>query len=273
MTAVPKPTPRVPAIQCIHSILLFLFLIAAAACLCAFLHPTPFVNARLLEALLLVLALTTTLVSLARTLPLQNVLWAAALIFLISELAQAVGDKTGIPFGLYFYTGNMGLQLFKVLPWPVPLLWIVVLLNSRGVAQLMLRPWRKMENYGYGVLGLTCLLAAAFDLALDPFASRINHFWIWQTPQNVPAWYSAPWINFPSRAVITLLILAFITPWMINKKSGPQPQPGHDPLIVWLSLCGLLAVANFQHHLWWAAGLPVMVGSIVAFCAHRSAQS
>ncbi len=223
------------------------------------------------QGLFLALATATTLVALARRLPAQNVAVAAVLVAFIAGVVQAVGTTTGIPFGAFAYTNNFGPLLFDTLPLCVPLLWIVAIINSRGVARLILRPWRKTKSYGFRVIGLTCLLTVLLDFGLEPFAARVNRFWIWQTPKTVLAWHSAPWVNFFGWVVTTLLILAFATPWFINKKSVGQP-PDYHPLIVWLSLILLFATGTASHQLWWSATFSLLTGAIVALFALRGAR-
>jgi hypothetical protein len=52
----------------------------------------------------------------------------------------------------------------------MPFIWAVAVLNSRGVARLILRPWRKTTKYGLWVIGLACVLTVIFDFNLEPFA-------------------------------------------------------------------------------------------------------
>ena len=97
-------------------------------------------------ALLLSLATASTIVALLRRLPLQNVLWATLIIAVIGGAAQSLGEITGMPFGPFMFGPKAGPKLFKTLPWAVPLLWVFAILNSRGVARLILRPWRKTKS-------------------------------------------------------------------------------------------------------------------------------
>src|SRR6185436_17191420 len=120
------------------------------------------------------------LLGLARRLPEQNLFMAAVLSATLSFTLALVGEKTRVTFGPRSYTAALGDKIFGV-PWPMPLLWTVIIINSRGVARLIMRPWRKTTYYGFWVIGLACLLAVLFDASLEPFATRSRHYWLWAT--------------------------------------------------------------------------------------------
>jgi uncharacterized membrane protein len=229
-------------------------------------------NARWPDGLLVVLTTATVLASLTRQLPAQNVMLASAIIAFLAGAAQTLGALTAIPFGPYFYTDKIGQQVFHPLPWAVPLLWIAVILASRGVARLMLRPWRKTQTYGFRLIGLTTLLVVLLDVGLEPFATRVKHFWFWNPTKLKFDWYSTPWVNFFGWAVTALLILAFATPSLINKKPMPQPPPDYSPLIVWLLLNLLFATGAAMHQLWPALGLISLITIGVTVFAVRGAR-
>ncbi len=220
------------------------------------------------EALLLLLATAGTLIALVRQLPLQNVLLAAGVIALMGGAVQALGVTTGIPFGPFLFGTDAGPRLFKTLPWAQPLIWVVVILNSRGVARLILRPWRKIRNYGFWLIGMTALLSVLFDLALDPFAARVKHYWLW-LPTKFPAnWQGAPLVNFFSWAAVSLLILAFVTPALINKNPARRP-PDFHPLAVWVGALVWFGVASAQHGIWPAVVADGTLAALVAAFAIR----
>jgi hypothetical protein len=50
-----------------------------------------------------------------------------------------------------------------------------------------------------------------------------------------------------------LLILAFVTPALINKKPGPIAAPQYHPLGVWLAVNGYFTTAAVANQLWSAA--------------------
>ena len=168
--------------------------------------------------------------------------------------------------------GNWGSKLHCTLPWAMPLIWIVAVLNSRSVARLILRPWRKIRGYGYWLIGLTAGLTATFDFALDPFASRVKQYWIWGPTKFPLSWHGAPLVNFFSWAVVTLLILAFITPLLIRKQPHKRLPPDFHPLGVWLGGVLLFAAGTASAGLWPTAVLDGIIGVVVATFAIRGAR-
>jgi uncharacterized membrane protein len=220
------------------------------------------------EALLLVLATAGTLTALARQLPVQNVLLAAFVIALMGGAAHALGVLMGIPFGPFLFGPGSGPQLFKTLPWPLPLIWVVVILNSRGVARLILRPWRKVLSYGFWLIGLTVLLTAGFDLAMDPYIARVKHYWFWQPTKFPVTWQGAPLVNFLSWAALALLMLVLVTPTLINK-NPVRRTPDFHPLAVWLGALLLFGVASGIRGLWPAVALDGALAVLVATFAIR----
>ena len=268
------PSRKAPAgkSQLFHRIFFALFLVSFAL---AGLETVNLLSLRdnpgWLQALLVVATAVTTLVSLSRQLPGQNVLLAAVIIAAIAGTVQAIGALSGIPFGPYLYTESAGPKIFNVLPWSVPVVWIIVLLNARGVARLILRPWRKSRLYGFRLIGVTAALTLAFDFGLEPFATQANHYWLWQPTKLSLLWQGTPLSNFLGWLVTALVVLAFVTPVMINKSHQKFPSDYH-PLIVWLLLSLLFATGAVPHQLWVAAGFIVLVGVITIVMAIRGAR-
>jgi uncharacterized membrane protein len=222
-------------------------------------------------ALVVLLAAAATLLNLARALPAQNVITAAVLIALMSGIAEVINTRLHIPFGARTVTESLDPQLFGV-AWPMPFIWIAAILNARGVARLVLRPWRKTSKYGLWLIGLACALTVGFDFNLEPFAAA-NGWWIWQMPQSVPAWQTAPWINFLAWAVVSLLILIIITPWLINKQQRARSAPpDFQPLLLWLLLNLLPAVGDAAHRLWLPVALALILTGAVTISAIRNAK-
>jgi uncharacterized membrane protein len=222
-----------------------------------------FSNARWPDGLLLVLGAATTLASQRRHLPGQNVMLAAIVIAVIAGAMHTLGALTGVPFGPYKYEENIGQLLFYPLPWAIPVLWLVVVLTSRGVGRLILRPWHTSRNYGFWLLGLTAFLVVLFDFNLEPFATHVRHYWSW-TPTKLPLdWYGAPLINFLGWALTAGIILAFATPALIHKKPAPQALE-HDSLVHWLMMLSLVVAGDLAGKLWLPAAFAALSAVLVA---------
>jgi len=225
------------------------------------------------EALLIFTTTLATLTALSRQLPAQNTLLAAMIIAGIGSASHSLGAATGIPFGPFTYTTEAGPQLLNLLAWPMPLLWIVAVLNSRGVARLILRPWRKLRAYGFWLIGLTVVLTVLFDAALEPFAVVVKHYWLWQ-PTRIPfTWGGAPVTNFLGWLITTLLIMAFAAPALIDKRARPtQRPPDYHPLITWLLAMILFGVGAATHQLWWPVAFGGLASVLVTVFAIRGAK-
>jgi uncharacterized membrane protein len=230
-------------------------------------------SSNLIAALLPILAVVSTIAGLARALPLGNAVMTAVFVAVGSSVIQAFGVKTGIPFGAFAYTANLGPRMLSVLPWPAPLLWVVILLNSRSVARLVLRPSRNLRNPGLWTISLASLLAVAADLSLEPFAVNVGHFWTWRAPRGIPAWYTAPWFNFLGWGAAAFLVLAFATPWLINKRPGSERYTDHAPLALWLAVNLFLVVANASQGLQKAVVFGLVTSFVVAAFALRGARA
>ena len=226
------------------------------------------------EGLLVLTATLATLVALRSRLPAQNIILAAAIIACIGGVVHAVGAVTAIPFGPFSYADSAGPRIFNTVAWPIPLLWVVVLLNSRGVARLILRPWRKLRSYGFWLIGITVALTMLFDVALEPYAAVVKRYWLWHPTKLPLTWGGAPMTSFLGWAVTALLILAFATPALIDKRqsrSGNRP-PDYHPLVVWFLAMLLFATGAAAQELWLPAAMCAGIGITVAGFALRGAR-
>lgn len=237
-----------------RQVLLGLFLVVAGVLTAQAVISFPLPAPGVWDAGALLIAVVTTLTSLSRQLPLQNVLLAAFIVGAISGAIHLLGAITGIPFGPVVYSRDAGPQLFSSLSWAIPVIWIAALLNSRGVARLILRPWRKLRVYGFWLIGLTTILTVLFDCGLEPFATRFQHYWVWRSTKIPIDWYGAPLSNFLGWMVTALLVLAFATPSLINKKPA-KSAPDYHPLVVWIASNVLFIAAALSHHFWLAAAV------------------
>ncbi|HXE42011.1 MAG TPA: carotenoid biosynthesis protein [Candidatus Baltobacteraceae bacterium] len=225
-----------------------------------------------LDASLILLVTASTISALSRQLPSQNVLAASIIIALAGGAISVVGEIFGNPFGSFLVGVESGPRIFGTAPWAMPLIWVTFILNSRGVARLILRPWRKTRTYGFRLIGITAVLTAFFEFAFEPFATFTKHFWFWEPTQLPVSWHGAPLVNFVSWAVITILILAFTTPLLINKQLSKRPAPDFYPLIIWSGAMILFGISAAVETLWSAVAVDIVIGIATAIFAIRGAR-
>jgi len=227
-------------------------------------------NWALPAGVLFVVGTFTSLVSLARRLPVQNVVACGLVILALAAVVTTVGAKTGLPFGRFEgYTERMGPRLFSLMPWSVPFLWFVILFNSREVAKLILRPWRRDKQYGMWLVGLAALLTVAMDFVLEPFAVKVQQWWSWRIPpvtagQSNPPWSGylnwsgVPWTSFVGWFICGVLILLFVGPWLARRRPIHQQTDFH-PLAVWVSFGLLFTIGSAVAELW----PPALAGGVI----------
>jgi uncharacterized membrane protein len=208
------------------------------------------------EALLILFTTLSVLMSLARPLPGAKVLIAAGLIAIAGGGVQAIGALTAFPFGPFSYTSEVGPRWFGVIPWWLPAVWVSAVLTARGVARLILRPWRKTKMYGFWVIGFATGLTTVWNLAGEPYATRVAGCWVW-LPTKLPFhWYQMPWTNSLGWALLTLLLLAFTTPLLINKyPRSRRHRVDYQPLVVWNGWLVWFGWGAALHGLWAATVL------------------
>ncbi len=223
------------------------------------------------DAFTLVLATATSVAILARTLPLQSVLFAAFITALIGGAAHGLSARTGLPFGPLSFGDQSGPQLFNCVPWTVPLLWVFAIFNSRGVVRLMLRPWRKVKNYGFLLMVLTAVMALAFDFSLEAFA-RAKHLWLWHPTKIAFTWHSASPLAFMGWIFVTGIILAVIMPYLIRKQPGNPNTPDFAPLALWLGAVAVFGIHAAQAGLWSAVVVDGIIAVIVSIFCWRGAK-
>ncbi|MBX2989916.1 MAG: carotenoid biosynthesis protein [Bacteroidetes bacterium] len=114
-----------------------------------------------------------------------------ALIFFVlaggTFAVEYVGVTTGYPFGAYTYTTTLAPLLFDV-PVAIGFAWYATIMNTRRIAE-----WIHGTVPLLQIAFTASLLTLALDIALEPMASAINRYWLWndgEVPvQNYMSWF------------------------------------------------------------------------------------
>lgn len=151
---------------------------------------------------------------------------------------EAVGTRTGQPFGEYHYTGALGPALASV-PLVIPLAWSMMaypcLLAAQRLAQLRFRGSR------IAAIGIGGWCLAAWDLFLDPQMVTAG-YWVWeQVGFHLPGISDIPAHNFAGWLAVALLLMTALS-------ALPQQQCDDTvPTIMlsWVYLSNVMAAAVF----------------------------
>jgi uncharacterized membrane protein len=168
---------------------------------------------------------------------------------------EALGVHTGVPFGDYGYTGDLGPRLLGA-PLLIGLAWTMLAWPAALVAR------RLANSLAARVLVGGWALAAA-DLFLDPQQVAAGH-WTWRTPSpHLPGVPDVPLTNYAGWLLVGLLLSA-----AVQMIAGVGDDTVIVALYLWLYVGWIVALAVFQHLAaaagWGALGMGVIVVPVAA---------
>lgn len=146
------------------------------------------------------------------------------IIFIVSIIIETIGVITGFPFGNYMYTHTLQPILFSTVPVAIGFAWITLSVNSFLFVKYFFG-----ENKNTLLVLVSGILIALIDVLLEPFASFVNKYWLWEGDkipfQNYLSWFIIGTffsyllnkiagrfrinIFFPS-AILVLMVLQFL---------------------------------------------------------------
>lgn len=133
----------------------------------------------------------------------------AAIVAAAAWASEAIGSKTGIPFGAYHYTELLQPQLLGV-PILIPLAWLMMLPPAWAVAQRITGYTGASKGPSARIVFIvvSALAFTAWDLFLDP---QMVHWglWTWDEPGQ---YFGIPLVNFAGWLLVSALITVLARP-------------------------------------------------------------
>ena len=143
---------------------------------------------------------------------------------------EAVGVRTGVPFGAYAYTGDLGPEVLGV-PAVVPLAWTMMAWPALVVGRALAR------RRSVAVVGGIAL--AAWDLFLDPQMVDAGH-WTWARPDpGLPLIPGVPLTNY-----VGWLLVAVVIVGVLDALLPPDRRPSGPASALYLWTYGSSVVAH-----------------------------
>ena len=148
----------------------------------------------------------------------------------IGLVAEVLGVRTGVPFGRYAYTGDLGPDVLGV-PVVIPLAWVMMAYPAAVVG----------GRIGRSTLARVIAAAAAlaaWDLFLDPQMVAAGY---WEWAQAGPALGGIPLTNYGGWLLVALLLQTAVVPGMPAAVDDRVPIA----LYVWTWLGSVVALGFF----------------------------
>ena len=162
--------------------------------------------------------------------------------FSISLSAELLGTSTGLPFGPYSYTNQLGYKIFGLVPFNIPTSWFYMLYCSLAICGRLLQA--KNDNLSRWWWALVAgFVLTAWDVSMDPAMVASAH-WLWHLPplDGMPWWqnlligghfYGMPltnWLGWLLTGIIVARVMLTIVPpttW------AAKVSPSNFPLVLY----------------------------------------
>lgn len=179
--------------------------------------------------------------------------WTAGYLFVTlggGLLVEAVGVRTGWPFGDYAY-GDLGGTVAGV-PWVIPLAWAMMAYPALLAARTLCRG--PLATPLVGALGL-----AAWDLFLDPMMTA-EGYWTFTKPgtTTLPHVASVPLSNFAGWYLVSFAMMLLLD--RLPRRTAPEGQPAL--LFLWTYVSSVFANLVFFDRPWVALYGGIAMGAV-----------
>ncbi|MGY1638017.1 carotenoid biosynthesis protein [Geodermatophilus sp. SYSU D00742] len=158
---------------------------------------------------------------------------------------EAVGLATGVPYGQYTYSDDLGPTLFGV-PFLVPLAWLMMAWPSWLLGARLTRGLRPSRRRPARV-AVAAAVFAAWDVVLDPQMVQAG-YWTWAHPQpSLPGIDTVPLTNLAGWLLAGLVLMTLLDVLVARTAATPARVGDGAPLLAlgWMTLGGALAHAGW----------------------------
>ncbi len=159
--------------------------------------------------------------------PFVPVVFFVLVTVLVGFGVEAVGTRTGFPFGHYGYDGSLGTRLLRV-PIVIPLAWTMMAWPALCAARRLVPSWPRTAVVGGWAL-------ASWDLFLDPQMVAAGH---WRWAHTSPGLQGIPLTNYAGWLCVSIALMAVLD--RIVPRAGGDAQP----LTLYLWTYGSSVLAN-----------------------------
>ncbi|MHC1684845.1 MAG: carotenoid biosynthesis protein [Clostridiaceae bacterium] len=140
----------------------------------------------------------------------KQALTLIALCFGVSLLFESLGVATGLVYGPYHYSDQLGPKFLNLVPYLIPLAWFMMMYPAFLMARWLTPRLKKRWIQVAALAGVTGLIMTAWDLTMDPLMVLAGH-WTWEVQG---AYFGVPIQNFLGWWFTTFVtVLLFLLVW------------------------------------------------------------
>lgn len=115
-----------------------------------------------------------------------------ALIIAAGLFFESLGVATGLVYGPYHYTNQLGPKFLGLVPYLIPVAWTMMIYPSLVIAEVTVpETWSGLKR-GLAVAALSGLIMTAWDVAMDPMMVQGGN-WVWELQGG---YFGVPLQNF-----------------------------------------------------------------------------
>jgi uncharacterized membrane protein len=162
--------------------------------------------------------------------------------FGISLGSELTGTSTGLPFGPYSYTNQLGYKILGLVPFNIPTSWFYMLYCSLAICGRLLPAKNDGTSRWWWAL-VAGVVLTAWDVSMDPAMVASVH-WLWHLPslEGMPLWqsiligghfYGMPltnWLGWLLTGIIVARVMLAIVP---PTEWAAKVSPSNFPLVLY----------------------------------------
>ncbi len=181
--------------------------------------------------------------------------------FGISLGSELLGTGTGLPFGPYSYTNQLGYKILGLVPFNIPTSWFFMLYCSLAICGRLLPSTDDSKSRWWWAL-IAGIVLTAWDVSMDPAMVASVH-WLWHLPslEGMSLWqniligghfYGMPltnWLGWLLTGIIVARVMLAIVP---PSRWARDVSPSNFPLVLYGVNAVLPLGICYGHGLWLA---------------------
>jgi uncharacterized membrane protein len=161
------------------------------------------------------------------------------IVFLTGLFFESLGVATGLVYGPYHYTNQLGPKFLGLVPFIIPIAWTFMMYPSMIIAQHIIPDISTGVKRGLAVAALSGVVMTAWDVVMDPMMVFGGN-WVWEIEG---ACFGIPLQNFGGWWLTTFTAVGLYL--LLSKKIPDKITNIPDRWVVYsYSVTGIAAVAT-----------------------------